>query len=291
MKYTPAHKKLLVEVDTNPLASNDVDLSYDEKYKQAIIKAAASECSAIVEYQQILALEDKVSTTSLVNLFHDTLEDLTREETKHLAQLTAKISEVPEMKDAYEAGTEEAEKGVDQDDKSEDKNEKEETSDDEHKESMTEAVLTNRAYNADEICQIIGNYLDLDNNSYFEVENFFWNTDNELSPEQVDAGLVKVASRFDLSPEQVDELENMIIQSSDPIQSRKDDFRSDIDSDISTLESLIDENKLYSVAAKNRIISVINELRNLDYDGDKDTGWRQDQSIYGGSNPTKRMIG
>ena len=80
MLHIPKKKEIIVETETNPLETNSVDLSYDEQYTQAIMKAVASESGAIVEYEQILALEPNVSKESLVNLFHDTLVDIKNEE-------------------------------------------------------------------------------------------------------------------------------------------------------------------------------------------------------------------
>ena len=102
-----------VEAETNPLETNSVDLSYDERYTQAIMKAVASESEAIVEYEQILALEPNVSKESLVNLFHDTLIDIKNEEIKHFAQLNTQLSKDPSLKNSYERGKEEANSGVD----------------------------------------------------------------------------------------------------------------------------------------------------------------------------------
>ena len=73
MRFIPKKKEIIVETETNPLETNSVDLSYDERYTQAIMKAVASESGAIVEYEQILALEPNVSKESLVNLFHDSI--------------------------------------------------------------------------------------------------------------------------------------------------------------------------------------------------------------------------
>ena len=113
MRFIPKKKEIIVETETNPLETNSVDLSYDEQYTQAIMKAVASESGAIVEYEQILALEPNVSKKSLVNLFHDTLIDIKNEEIKHFAQLNTQLSKAPSLKNSYERGKEEANSGVD----------------------------------------------------------------------------------------------------------------------------------------------------------------------------------
>ena len=69
MRFIP--KKVLTEAEANPLETNGLDLSYDEQYKQAILKAVASEANATTEYSQILALEEKVSNKLLEQLHHE----------------------------------------------------------------------------------------------------------------------------------------------------------------------------------------------------------------------------
>ena len=80
----------------------------DSIYKQAILTAIGSESSAWNEYNSILDMEKDVDP-KLVSRFHDTIEDIRNEEMKHIGQLTTKASELPDMKDAYEAGKTEAE--------------------------------------------------------------------------------------------------------------------------------------------------------------------------------------
>ena len=104
MRFVPKKKEVLIEADINPLEVNSVDLSYDEQYVQAIMKAVASESGAIVEYEQIMAIEPHVTKDSLIELFHDTLEDIKNEEIKHLAQLNEKLSQAPSLKNSYEDG-------------------------------------------------------------------------------------------------------------------------------------------------------------------------------------------
>lgn len=125
------NKRDLKETDTNPLETNGLDLSYDEQYKQAILKAIGSEVNASVEYDQIIALEPKVSNKDLVERFHELLIHLRDEEIGHVSALTTKVSEIPDMKVAFEAGKKEAEG---KEHSSEDKEDKEDNTDKEDKE-------------------------------------------------------------------------------------------------------------------------------------------------------------
>lgn len=279
-------KTVLKEAEANPLETIDVDLSYDEQYKQAILKAIASETSAYTEYSQIIAIEPHVSEKSLVDKFHDTLVDISNEEMKHIAQLTTKISEVPGMKDAYEAGKKEAETGVDK----ENSEEKDENSKEKVTESvmLTEAVQPNRLYDSYTVQQIIADDLGLNDTQYEKIEDIFRYADDELTAEQVDSYIQEVRSIFTMSDAKLDKIENDIIASTDPQISRQNEFKDDIQSDIYNIENTMEN--VYSVAAKEKLYQVIQYLKGLEYNGDRDIGWTTKHSIFGGNNPKKKII-
>lgn len=279
-------KTVLKEAEANPLETIDVDLSYDEQYKQAILKAIASETSAYTEYSQIIAIEPHVSEKSLVDKFHDTLVDISNEEMKHIAQLTTKISEVPGMKDAYEAGKKEAETGVDK----ENSEEKDENSKEKVTESvmLTEAVQPNRLYDSYTVQQIIADNLGLNDAQYEKIEDIFRYADDELTAEQVDGYIQEVRSIFTMSDAKLDRIENDIIASTDPQISRQNEFKDDIQSDIYNIENTMEN--VYSVAAKEKLYQVIQYLKGLEYNGDRDIGWTTKHSIFGGDNPKKKII-
>lgn len=279
-------KTVLKEAEANPLETIDVDLSYDEQYKQAILKAIASETSAYTEYSQIIAIEPHVSEKSLVDKFHDTLVDISNEEMKHIAQLTTKISEVPGMKDAYEAGKKEAETGVDK----ENSEEKDENSKEKVTESvmLTEAVQPNRLYDSYTVQQIIADNLGLNDTQYEKIEDIFRYADDELTAEQVDSYIQEVRSIFTMSDAKLDKIENDIIASTDPQISRQNEFKDDIQSDIYNIENTMEN--VYSVAAKEKLYQVIQYLKGLEYNGDRDIGWTTKHSIFGGNNPKKKII-
>ena len=279
-------KTVLKEAEANPLETIDVDLSYDEQYKQAILKAIASETSAYTEYSQIIAIEPHVSEKSLVDKFHDTLVDISNEEMKHSAQLTTKISEVPGMKDAYEAGKKEAETGVDK----ENSEEKDENSKEKVTESimLTEAVQPNRLYDSYTVQQIIADNLGLNDTQYEKIEDIFRYADDELTAEQVDSYIQEVRSIFTMSDAKLDKIENDIIASTDPQISRQNEFKDDIQSDIYNIENTMEN--VYSVAAKEKLYQVIQYLKGLEYNGDRDIGWTTKHSIFGGNNPKKKII-
>lgn len=270
MRFIPKKKEIIVETETNPLETNSVDLSYDEQYTQAIMKAVASESGAIVEYEQILALEPNVSKKSLVNLFHDTLIDIKNEEIKHLAQLNTQLSKAPSLKNPYENGKEEANSGVD---KSSEEKQEESSNLEESVNEIKEAVPQNRSYDSDNIAQLIAGKYQLTDEQYEDIRDLLDPLhSDEISAEEVDAGLEQIAVKYEFTREEKDEIENEIIaKASNPMGDRQQEFKDDISFDINTLEDLLDEFNTY--AAQQRIKKVIEELKAIEYNGEKDITW------------------
>lgn len=277
MRFIPK-KKLLIEADANPLEVNSVDLSYDEQYTQAIMKAVASESSAIVEYDQILAIEPHVSKKSLVDLFHDTLIDLKHEEIKHLAQLNEKLSQTPNLKDSYEDGTEEAKSGKDKNDETKDDTRNEEKVNESKKlqtesTKLDENVPENRTYDAENIAQLIASKYTLTDEQYEDIINLLDPLSlNELSAEDVDRGLAKLVDKYKFTQEEKEEIEQFIVDNANnPKGDRIKEFKNDLEYDINTLKDLLDEFNTY--AAQQRVKRLIAELKELEYDGSDDIGW------------------
>ena len=270
MRFIPKKKEIIVETETNPLETNSVDLSYDERYTQAIMKAVASESGAIVEYEQILALEPNVSKESLVNLFHDTLIDIKNEEIKHLAQLNTQLSKAPSLKNSYEHGKEEANSGID---KSSEEKQEESSNLIESINEIKEAVPQNRSYDSDNIAQLIAGKYQLTDEQYEDILDLLDPLhSDEISAEEVDAGLEQIAIKYEFTREEKDEIENEIIaKASNPMGDRQQEFKDDISFDINTLEDLLDEFNTY--AAQQRIKKVIEELKAIEYNGEKDITW------------------
>jgi hypothetical protein len=69
---------------------------------------------------------------------------------------------------------------------------------------------------------------------------------------------------------------------------RKNEFEDDIQSDIYDIENTIE--KVSSIAAKEKLYSVIEYLKKLEYNGEKEVGWSVRHSMFGGRNPKKRII-
>ena len=283
MRFIPK-KKLLTETDANPLEINKIDLSYDKQYVEAILKAVASESGAIVEYEQILAIEPKINDKKLIDLFHDTLIDIKNEEVKHLAQLNEKISQTSNLKDSYEDGTEEAKSGKDKDNETEkDTGNKEEVT--ESKKLQTESIDLNEnlpndrtyAYDPDEIVDLISSKYVLTFDQAKDIFNLLNpNELDELSAEELDTGIAKVVSKYKFTPEEKEELEQLIItHAHDPKGDRREEWKTDIGLDISALEDTLENVTTY--AAKERINHLIEELKKIEYDGSSDIAWNIEQ--------------
>lgn len=254
MRFIP--KKKLQEAETNPLNVNTVDLSYDEQYKQAILNAIASETAARNEYEQILAIEPHVTTQSLKDLFHDTLVDISNEEMKHIAQLNTGVSKIPEIKELYKAGEEEAETGEDKGNK-------------EQKESMTESMdrsfkeetSNTRMYSAETITAIILSEFGLElNDPKFDEINSTLDPKNKniLNGKEVDEGMLRLAQKYQFTYDEVESLENKIAYSKDPVAEKAEDQQNDIESDISVLNDLLPN--LHSQETRDRLQNLIDEL-------------------------------
>lgn len=290
-------KKQLLKEDYSNTEEKEVTTgSKDADYKQAILTAIGSETGAWNEYNTILEMEKDVSS-DLVEHFHNTIEDIRNEEMKHIGQLTEKASELPDMKDAYEAGKKEAEEG-NEESLDNNKETEEKPAEEEQKEEVKESVqLTEsvkektpdntRRFDSDTILDIILNTFDPTPNAEQVIYQLF-NDGEELTAEQVDEKLAKVQAVLNITPENMETLEVMVIQSKDPVVDRVREFKLDIENDIGLIRNLIED--INSQAAVSYLQEVIAKLETLEYNGEKDIGWQKSNTIYG-DNPTKKVIG
>lgn len=247
-------------------------VSKDAAYKQAILAAIGSETGAWNEYNTILEMESAVSK-DLVEHFHDTIEDIRNEEMKHVGQLTEKVSQISEMKDAYEAGKKEAEEGAEESlDKTNTDTKAEKTEDIKEAVALTESVIekipdNTRRFDSDTIFEIIINNFDLTDDTETIIYRLF-NDGEELTAEEVDEKLAKIRDVLHISPENMEILENIIINSKDPVVERIKEFESDINSDIGLLRDMLE--KANSKITISYLQRVIDKLEAIEYNGEKD---------------------
>lgn len=273
MKVT-YRKKVLVEADANPLEDDAVFSDGDRLLKEALLKAVASETSAIVEYGQIQALEANANP-KYVKAVHETLIDIRSEEEKHMAQLTECLKVFPEIDENFKKGEIEYETGEDESTEKTNESNK----------AIKESVEPNRLYKAEAIVDVISTMYQLSDNEYDDILSIFYTGEDELEAYEVDKGIQKFAKQYELSPEEIIELEQAINNSVDPNTERQEDFKSDLDFDIDRIRNLAEES--YTVAARDRLLDLALKLEQINYNGDKNTEWRQDR-IYTANN--KKII-
>jgi len=238
-------KKILTE----GMAANPLDKGVAEEQditalaQEGILTAAAAETDAINQYMQILDMVDK-SEPWLGEMIKSTLEDIISEEKKHFAQLSTVVSKLPAFEKEFKAGKEEAETGED-------------------KEEVEESVAVKSSeeynkYNLDTIIKIIteettmtSDYLydHADAYNYIELDGLY--------PQQVDDFL----SLFTFNPETLEKIEQRIIEEANIEANNNLEKTDNIQSDISTLEGLLD-NKLFSREAISGLQELIQNLKN-----------------------------
>lgn len=202
-------KKILKEDNNTSTTKNTSE--QESQYIQAILAALASETRAFSEYDKILNLGKKLLDTDLHKKFEDTLIDIRDEETKHIAQLNAKLQEIPMLKDAYTTGTKEAETGIDtSSNKVEDKDKKESTL----KESLSDKPdHANKTFDNEDVLSAISDVLQLNNEQYSVAENIIYKYTDSLSAEEVDEILLKTVRMFPFtSADDIPRIEDRILE-------------------------------------------------------------------------------
>ena len=242
------------------MAANPLDKAVAEDQdvtalaQEGILTAAAAETDAINQYSQILDLVGK-SEPWLGEMVKPTLEDIISEEKKHFAQLSTIVSKLPAFEEEFKAGTEEAETGEDKEEPKEDTTE--------GKEEVEESVAVKSSeeynkYDLDTIIKIITEettittdylYDNADAYNYIELDGLY--------PQQVDDFL----SLFTFNPETLERIEARIVEEADIEKNNNLEKTDNIQSDISTLEALLD-NKLFSQEAISGLQELIQNLKN-----------------------------
>ena len=223
--------------------------------QEGILTAAAAETDAINQYMQILDLVDR-SEPWLGNLVKPTLEDIVSEEKKHFAQLSTIVSKLPAFEEEFKAGTEEAETGKDKEEPKEDNTEEKE----EVEESV--AVKSSEEYNKydlDTIIKIITEETSMSSDYLYDhADAYNYIESDGLYPQQVDDFL----ALFTFNPETLERIEKRVVEEADVEKNKKADNIDSINSDIRTLENLLDEG-LFSQEAREEIQKAIDNLNVL----------------------------
>lgn len=276
---------LLIETDANPLDAAVGETTSKELVMQAILKAIASESGAICEYNQILTLIDKADSLPDKDKIKATIDDIKHEEEKHLEQLHECAKLFGELKSGLKDGEKEFING-------EDNGQEKQTAKEDVKESiLIESIVektpdNTRKFDQDIIVDIILRNFDPDEMAADKIVELF-NTEDELTAKEVDEKLLQVKEILNILPEHLETLENLIIQSKDPVVDRINEFNSDLASDIYYIKQLATDT-VVTAAACDRLNDIADELEtNLQYDGDKDITWLKVKPI---SQPDIRTI-
>lgn len=232
------------------------------EYRDAILNAAKSESEAIEEYEGILKMEEQTDK-EIVDLFHETIVHVRDEEKAHFQMLTEALSKFP---------------GFDIEKELEDAKSKEE------KGSVKESVNSARTYSVwdvedalwkmapEPIPEGISDPLDLVRNA-----PEYSNNTNEFSAQQAQEIINSAARLYSWTEAQVAIVEEILNKTTSPAEERISEFKDDVTSDIYQLQNLIDEEKITTEAAKEKIKQIIEYLNNLEYNGNINTVWKKEQ--------------
>ena len=238
-------QKLVEEVKEEPVVETLTE-SVEDNLQSALLEVVSDELTYVAKLNRMIELAEQAEKKDLV----DALK-------KSRAKIKRDIVEV------YSKGK----KILGLDD--------EET--EEPKEEVTEAIDNTKVYSGSDVYEIITNYtidfIDTDRDTYEALDSLArqFDDDEDYTAEQIDAEL----ARYEIDAATLDSIENEISALPDARQSRIEEFKSDLDDDISTLEMMadIDYKKLNTYAAIDRVKNIINELKEFTYDGAPNTCW------------------
>ena len=226
------------------------------EYREAILRAAQSESSAIEEYETILKLEEQTNE-EIKNLFHDMIIHIRDEEKAHFQMLAEGLSKFP---------------GFDVEEELEKAKQDEEITE---STTLTEDVMSTRTYNVWDIDKAVQKYVTLSDEAYDQISDFFYRSDDEISAEEAQSMIDQIAKILRLSDDVIVLIENELNATVSPAEERVYEFRDDINDDIAQLQQLLENEDIKTYAAYSKIASVIAYLKDLTdkYKGNKNTGW------------------
>lgn len=232
-------QKLVEEVKEEPVMETITE-SVDDNLQSALLEVVADELSYVAKLNRMIELAEQAEKDDLVAALK-----------KSRASMKSNIAEVYGKGKKILGLTEENEE--------------------QEKEEVTEAVDPSKLYNGEKVADIISDYTvdfigtEAANDLEMISQSFY--ADQDYTAEQIDAEL----NKYQLDPATREAIETEISQLPDAKQSRQQEFKSDMDSDISTLENIKDE--LGTFAARNRLVDLIIGLKNIEYDGQPGVCW------------------
>jgi len=232
-------QKLVEEIKEEPVVETITE-SVEDNLQSALLEVVADELSYVAKLNRMIELAEQAEKDDLVTALK-----------KSRASMKTNIAEVYGKGKKILGLVEENEK--------------------EEKEEVTEAVDPSKMYDGEKVADIISDYTvdfigtEAANDLEMISQSFVYGQD--YTAEQIDNEL----NKYQIDPQVREAIETEISQLPDAKQSRQQEFKSDIDSDIATLESIKDS--LTTFAAQSRLTDLILNLQNIEYNGDAGVVW------------------
>lgn len=232
-------QKLVEAVEEKPVEV--ITESVEDNLQSALLEVVADELNYVAKLNRMIELAEQAEKSDLV----DALKSSRASMKTNIAEVYSKGKKILGL-------TEENE---------------------EPKEEVTEAVDPSKVYNGERVFDIISDFtIDiLGTEAAEELESlagsFTW--DEDYTAEEIDTEL----NKYSIDPQTREEIETQISQLPDAKLARQEEFKSDMDNDISSLKSLIEDEKLLTFAARERLLTLISNLQNIKYDGRSGVCW------------------
>ena len=232
-------KQKLVEETKEEAVVETITESVEDNLQSAMLEVVADELSYVAKLNRMIELAEQADK-----------EDLVAALKKSRASMKSNIAEVYSKSKKILGLTE-----------------------DEEKDEVTEAVDPSKLYDGEKIADIISDYTvdfigtEAANDLEMIAQSFYAGED--YTAEQIDAEL----NKYQIDPATRESIETEISQLPDAKQSRQQEFKSDLDSDITTLKNIIEGDGLFTFAAKTRLQELISALERIEYDGRPGVVW------------------
>lgn len=231
-------QKLVEEVKEEPVEV--ITESVEDNLQSALLEVVADELNYVAKLNRMIELAEEAGKNDLVEALRTSR-----------ASMKSNIAEVYGKGKKILGLTEENE---------------------EPKEEVTEAVDPAKVYDGEKVADIISDFtVDIMGTQAAEELEMIassFASDVDYTAEQIDEEL----NKYSIDPQTREEIETQISQLPDAKQARREEFKSDMDSDIAMLEELKDQFQTF--AARERIINLIIDLKNIEHNGAKDTRWK-----------------
>lgn len=232
-------QKLVEEIKEEPVVETITE-SVEDNLQSAMLEVVADELSYVAKLNRMIELAEEAGKDDLVTALK-----------KSRASMKTNIAEVYSKSKKILGLTEEDQA--------------------EEKEEVTEAVDPTKLYDGEKVADIISDYtvdfIGTEAANELEMIAHSFYTGEDYTAEQIDTEL----NKYQIDPDTREAIETEISQLPDAKQSRQQEFKSDLDSDISTLENIKDN--LGTFAAQSRLIDLILSLKNIEYDGRPGVVW------------------